>query len=85
MVLTLIFGLLKKQIHYSVRLFVGVFSIFSGLGISYLLFTLGNVNYSTIVEIGFQIIPLWIILYGVYELLKAIQTTRIKNINVTSE
>lgn len=85
MILIAIFGLLKRHIHFAVRLFVGIFTVFSGLAISYLLLIVNNVKYSVFAEIGFQIIPFWISLYGVYELLKAIETFRSKNLTLESK
>ncbi len=82
MILIAIFGLLKRHIHFAVRLFVGIFTVFSGLAISYLLLIVNKVEYGVFAEIGFQIIPFWISLYGVYELLKAIETFRSKNLKL---
>lgn len=76
LVLISIFGLQKRKIHFGIRLFVGIFTIFTGLTISFLVLIVSQVNYGVPAKIGFQIIPLWISLYGVYELLKAYEALR---------
>ena len=74
MIIITISGFFKKQAHYSFRFIVGVFTILFGILISYMLLTYGMPDYTTYVNIAFQILPLWIILYGIYEITNGIKT-----------
>lgn len=85
LIFILFFDFLKKQIHFSVRLFAGIFSVFYALVLSYLLLTIQNDNFGMIAKVGFQIIPLWIILYGIYEILKAKEIFQAKKLETTPD
>lgn len=85
LIFIMFFDFLKKQIHFSVRLFAGIFSVFYALVLSYLLLTIQNDNFGMIAEVGFQILPLWIILYGIYEILKAKESFKAKKLETTSD
>jgi len=85
LIFMMFFDFLKKQIHFSVRLFAGIFSVFYALVLSYLLLTIQNDNFGMIAEVGFQILPLWIILYGIYEILQAKESLQAKKLETTSD
>jgi len=74
MIILSVFGILKKEPHFSLRFLVGIFTILFGILMSYLLLTLGNTKYATHVQIGFQLLPLWIILYGIFEVTNGIKS-----------
>jgi hypothetical protein len=76
MIALTVIELLKKNAHYSLRFAVGISTILLGFLISYLLLTLGKTNYALHVKIGFQLLPIWIILYGFYEITKGISSLR---------
>lgn len=59
---------LKKEVKMPIKVLTGVFSISFGLLISYLLLTIGEENYSLLKNLGFQLMPIWIILYGLWEI-----------------
>ena len=67
-----VIGILKRKAHYGLRFTVGIFTILFGIVISYLLLTLGKTDYPIHIKMGFQLLPLWIILYGIYELTNGI-------------
>ncbi len=68
MVTIVIMEFLKKEVKMPIKVLTGVFSISFGLLISYLLLTIGEENYSLLKNLGFQLIPIWIILYGLWEI-----------------
>lgn len=68
MIIISAFGFLKKETHFSLRFLAGIPNVLFGVLLSYLLLTLGKTDYAIHVQIGFQLLPLWIILYGFYEI-----------------
>ncbi len=64
-----LFEFIKKKPHYSLTFFVGIINICIGVLMSYLLLTIGDTNYSILAQIGFQLLPIWIILYGFFEII----------------
>lgn len=76
MITITIIGLLKKNPHYLLRFVVGAFFVLFGFLSSYLL-TLGKTDYAIHIKIGFQLVPLWIILYGIYEITNGINTLKL--------
>lgn len=79
MMVIAIFGILKKKTHYSLNFTVGIFTVILGVLISYLIISFSKTEYEILIEIVFQIFPIWIILYGIYELINGIdllKTTR---------
>jgi len=73
-----IIGILKKNAHYSLHFVVGILTTLFGILMSYLLLTLGETEYPIHIEIAFQLLPLWIVLYGIYELNNGINLLKIK-------
>jgi len=67
----------KKKTHYSLSFIVGIFTILFGILISYMLLTFGMTDYTIYAKIGFQILPLWIILYGIFEITNGINTYKV--------
>jgi hypothetical protein len=76
MIMLIVVGILKKKAHYSLRFVVGISMILFGFLISYLLLTLGKIDYPLHVKIGIQLLPIWIISYGFYEITKGISSLR---------
>ena len=76
MILVSIFEILKKEPHYVLRFLVGIFHVCIGLLMSYLLLTLAKGNHSVYAEIGFQFLPIWIILYGIFEIVNGINSSK---------
>jgi hypothetical protein len=70
---------IKKKVHFIIKFIVGIFTILFGILISYLLLTLGETEYYIYIKIGFQLLPLWIILYGVYEIKNGINSLKKTN------
>lgn len=58
----------NKKFLMPVKVLTGSFSVFFGLLLSYLIISLGGENYSLWTNLGFLIIPLWIITYGIWEI-----------------
>ena len=77
MILISIFEILKKEPHYVLRFLVGIFLVCLGLLMSYLLLTLAKENFSIYAEIGFQFLPIWIILYGIFEIVNGVRSLKI--------
>ncbi len=78
MILLAISGILKRNAHYSLNFVVGILTTLFGILISYLLLTLVETEYAIYIEIGFQLLPLWIVLYGIYEIMDGINSLKIK-------
>ena len=68
--------IIKKKTHFIIEFVVGIFTVLFGVLISYLLLTLGETEYSIYKKIGFQLLPLWIILYGIYEVKSGINSLK---------
>ncbi len=64
----------KREVHYSWRLIAGILVSLFGVLISYLLLTYIEKEYALITKIGFQLLPLWMILYGIFEIKLGIRT-----------
>ena len=68
--------LIKINPHYFLGFFTGGFIVLFGILISFLMFTYGTVNYELQVIIGVQLFPIWMILYGIYEIRNGISSLR---------
>lgn len=74
MIIISVYGILKKETHFSLSFLVGIFNVLLGVLLSYLLLTVGEIDYAIHVQIGFQLLPLWIILYGIFEIKNGIDS-----------
>ncbi|SFU37529.1 hypothetical protein SAMN05216480_10243 [Pustulibacterium marinum] len=73
-----IMGFLKKKAHYVLHFMVGILITLFGILCSYLLLTFGETKYAVHIKMGFQLAPLWIVLYGIYEITNGINSLKIK-------
>ena len=67
MLYLLIFEILRKKPLFFAKLFVGIISILFGCLLIYMILFLGENKYG-IKNIGFLIVPFWIMSYGLWEL-----------------
>jgi len=67
MLYLLVFEILKKKAIIFVRIFAGIVSILFGCLLIYLILFLGENKY-VFKNIGFLIVPFWIMLYGLWEM-----------------
>ena len=68
MIMISTFEFSKKQPHFSLQFVVGISNVLLGFLMSYLFLTLVEKDYAIHVQIGFQFLPLWLILYGAFEI-----------------
>jgi uncharacterized membrane protein len=80
MIVITISGFLKKKSNYSLRFIVGAFMVLFGFLMSYLLLSTGTKEYSIYIEISFQLLPLWIVFYGIYEIINGISSLKNRNV-----
>ena len=75
-----VFEFLKKEPYFYLRFLVGIFNVLFGILLCYLILTLGKTDYAVHIQIGFQIIPLWIVLYGLFEISNGIKYLKNKKL-----
>lgn len=76
MVIITVRELLKKQTHYLIRFIVGICIAVYGVMMSYLVLTSSIKEGFTPILIMFQLVPIWVILCGTYEIVCGINSIK---------